>query len=112
MADNADVAGAMERILTMEMLEVAAQVVDELRLIRQNLEALVAFQEWQAGAYREQRDGGLPNDFPAREALEAAGITAIEDVPRSAKQLRQIDGIGWDEATAIASALKQRKSAA
>lgn len=100
----------MERVG--EVVQALQHIGQEMTAIRQNLEALVAFQEWQAGVYREERDAHLPDDFPARGALEAAGICALADVPRSAKLLREIDGIDWPEATAILSALKPKKEKA
>lgn len=36
----------------------------------------------------------LPDDFPGKEALLAAGIDALEDVPRKGKDLTAVSGIG------------------
>lgn len=99
----------MERIG--EVIQALQHIGQEMTAVRQNLEALVAFEEWRAGVYRQQLAGAgekLPDNFPAKEQLEAAGITSLDDVPRSAKQLREIEGIGWPEATAVLSALKKK----
>lgn len=44
---------------------------------------------------------GLPADFPGRSELESAGITSLGEVPRTAKSLKAIKGIGVATATAI-----------
>lgn len=36
----------------------------------------------------------LPENFPGRDALLAAGIDALEDVPRKGKELTAVSGIG------------------
>lgn len=36
----------------------------------------------------------LPEDFPGRDALLAAGIDALEDVPRTGSGLTAVSGIG------------------
>lgn len=47
----------------------------------------------------------LPADFPGHAALAAAGIEAVEDVPREMEALVTIDGIGTKTAGAILEAL-------
>lgn len=85
----------------------------ELTAIRQNLEALVAFQEWRAGKYRDQRQGKLPAGFPGKLELEAAGIENVDDIPRSAKSLKQLLNGDARLATAILSQIstKQKETA-
>ena len=55
---------------------------------------------------RKSGSGQLPPDFPGRPELEAAGITAAADVPRTAARLKEIHGIGPATATEILKALK------
>lgn len=43
----------------------------------------------------------LPAGFPGRAELEAAGISTLADVPRTAHSLKAIKGIGPATATAI-----------
>ena len=47
----------------------------------------------------------LPEDFPAREALTAAGFLTVESVPNDFDVLFAIDGIGKATANAIVKAL-------
>ncbi len=49
-------------------------------------------------------EGELPPDFPYRGALNEAGISTFDEVPRTARGLRDVDGIGWDEAVVITRA--------
>lgn len=84
----------------------------ELTQIRQNLEALVAFQEWRAGKYRDQRQGKLPAGFPGKLELEAAGIENVDDIPRSAKQLRGLLNGDWQLTTQILSQLTSKEKEA
>jgi len=48
----------------------------------------------------------LPDDFPGKAALEAAGIVTLEDVPRSGKALTAVSGIGSVTANQILSWFK------
>lgn len=50
-------------------------------------------------------DTPLPEDFPGRKALAAAGIQALEDVPRKLTTLTAIAGIGEKTAVAVLEAL-------
>jgi hypothetical protein len=50
----------------------------------------------------------LPADFPGKDALEAAGIGALEDVPRSGAELTAIPGIGAATANKILTWLRQK----
>lgn len=36
----------------------------------------------------------LPEDFPGRDALRAAGYATLEDVPRTGEKLTAVSGIG------------------
>jgi len=49
---------------------------------------------------------GLPGDFPAKAALEAAGVTTVEAVPREAEALVSIPGIGKASARRILERLR------
>ena len=49
-------------------------------------------------------EGELPPDFPFREVLNKAGINTFDEVPRTSRRLRDIVGIGWNEAIAITRA--------
>lgn len=47
----------------------------------------------------------LPAGFPGKAELEAAGITSIDDIPRTAKRLKAIPGIGPATSTEILKAV-------
>jgi hypothetical protein len=51
----------------------------------------------------------LPDDFPGRDALLAAGIDALEDVPRTGKDLTAVSGIGKVTANQILTYFKVGK---
>jgi hypothetical protein len=47
----------------------------------------------------------LPDDFPGRDALLAAGYKTVESVPRDRQTLIDLDGIGEKTADKILAAL-------
>lgn len=47
----------------------------------------------------------LPAGFPGKAELEAAGITSIDEIPRTAKRLKEIPGVGPATSTAILKAV-------
>lgn len=51
--------------------------------------------------------GALPEDFPARDALEALGIVRLEDVPRSVEELKKLPKIGKGRAEKILAAAQE-----
>lgn len=51
----------------------------------------------------------LPEDFPGRDALLAAGIDVLEDVPRSGNGLTAVSGIGKVTANQILTYFRVNK---
>lgn len=50
----------------------------------------------------------LPAGFPGSDLLHEAGIETLEDVPRSARRLKEIPGVGPATATEILKALPKK----
>lgn len=82
-------------------------IAASLREISLLLQAAVALQMGQAVVPPSTSEGkpSLPEGFPGRAELEAAGISALADVPRTAKRLKEIHGIGPATATEILKAI-------
>ncbi len=49
----------------------------------------------------------LPENFPVRDELLAAGIETLEDVPRSVSELKALPGVGKVAAARILAALER-----
>jgi hypothetical protein len=68
---------------------------------------LTLLRETEAPAEQVAPATPLPADFPGREALAAAGIVALENVPRAGQQLTAIPGIGAVTANRILTWFKR-----
>lgn len=102
-----------EKILR-ELLLTQKEMTLELKLLRQDVRDIVqtissvTMELIDPSLLHDEQDQ-LPEFLPARDALVKAGITRLEDVPRTSKSLRAIDGIGWDEATMILGSLGDKE---
>ena len=102
-----------ENILT-ELREIRREV-SELRRetadSRRALEAILGFLEgivvdtFAPAGEQSEDESELPIDFPYREDLAAAGIYTIAQIPRTAKQLKQLDGVDHDAVVPIIRAV-------
>lgn len=82
--------------------EYLSRILDELVVLNDKLDAAAG------GAQTPSIQAPpLPASFPGREQLEQSGIVTLMDVPRTAKQLKAIPGIGTATATQILKELKK-----
>ena len=79
-------------------------IIDELRQQNALLSSLFATEE-PAG---DVEAPSLPAGFPGKAELEAAGITSIDDIPRTARRLKAIPGVGPATSTAILKAISKQ----
>lgn len=93
----------------MGMLKDILDILMELRALREQLRPLTDYFATLQTVAQEQSapTSTLPQDFPGRDELEAARITAVADIPRTIKQIEALPGI--DSAVAMQIAMRLMK---
>lgn len=85
-------------------LERIAKAVEELVAQKKGVQAtegLTPLREAQPQAEYSQPATPLPDDYPGKDALEAAGVVYVESVPKTGNELTAISGIGSATANKI-----------
>ena len=101
-----------EREIEFKDLALAVKMLGgDIANIRRTLEAILGFLEgivvepFAPSGEQSEDESELPIDFPYREDLAAAGIYTIAQIPRTAKQLKRIDGVDHDAVVPIIRAV-------
>lgn len=78
------------------------QIRRDLGAIRMLLEGLVVQQ------MPVEEEGGLPADFPHARRLITAGVGSLDEIPRTAKQLKEL-GLGTGQVSDVLSYLSEAR---
>lgn len=96
------------REMRRELSELRREAADSRRALEAILEFLnrIVVESIAAPQDASSEDGSdIPESFPYREELIRAGIWSLDEIPRTSKQLKRIDGIDEDAVVPIIRAV-------